>query len=213
MAAALLVLIASTWLPIAHASLRHAARKSQQTLVRFGSALPFLADLDGDKAADRVKLSSNGFAKTVDIKFANLRTSEFSFAANTCDEGTLVAKDIDGDGDIDLIWLANRYKQNAVVLINDGKGDFTRAEDNAPYAAALDRLVSSSDPTDQDSVQAGKQTLSLTSSSSPDIAASASSWLRCPTFQSVSFAGAEGFTNRSAFLSYIHKRGPPRILS
>src|SRR5215471_9970545 len=60
--------------------------------------------------------------------------------------GRLISKDIDGDGDLDLIWIGANEQRSAVVLVNDGAGDFTEAKDNAPYAAALEALLSSDDP-------------------------------------------------------------------
>ena len=208
-AAALALLTVITWVPITRGSSRDARRILQRLPVLSGSMLPFLADLDGDFAADSVKLSSNGFDKTIDIKFANLRTREFSFAAKSVEQGTLIAKDIDGDGDLDLIWITGRNQKTAVVLINDGKGDFTKASDNAPYAPALNALLSSSDPSNQNSLQAGHQVLSLSSSSSPDIGAGAASKFTVPTIRAECFVGFNGFGNLLAFLSYLHKRGPP----
>jgi len=211
--AGLMGLIAVTWLPIDRASAGYPPQKPQRFPTLFASGLPVQADLDGDKATDSVKLSSNNLNKTIDIRFANLRTSEFRFAADTSDPGTLVAKDIDGDGDVDLIWLEGRDQKTAIVLINDGKGDFTQAKDNTPYASALNALLSSSDPSDQPSLQTASQILSLTSSPFPDIGLNAGSGLYYSRLQTVALVSFNGFSNRAAFLSYLHKRGPPLILS
>lgn len=208
-----MALIALTWLPIGRASAGCSPQKTPRVPTLYASGLPVLADLDGDKATDSVKLSSNNLNKTIDIRFANLRTSQFRFAANTSDPGTLVAKDIDGDGDLDLIWLEGRDQKTAIVLINDGKGDFTQAKDNTPYASALNALLSNSDPSDQPSLQTASQILSLTSSSFPDVGLNAGSGLDYSTLQTVALVGFSGFANRSAFLSYLHKRGPPLVLS
>ena len=212
-AAGLVLLFVIAGLPVVRASDSLRPRKSHSHSL--GGVLPeasLLADLDGDCAIDSVKLSSNGLEKSIVIKFANRRISEFSFAANISDPGTLVAKDIDRDGDVDLIWLGNRDQKNAVILINDGQGEFTRTTDNAPYASELRALVSG-DPPEQDSAQANHHDGSLTSSSFSDIGLITSSLLLRPEIQFASFFGAAGFTNRAAFLNYLHKRGPPLILS
>ena len=209
----LLILVALSWVPLGRASSLRSCRRSYSFPSDFRPTLAVLADFDGDRAIDNIKLHSNGFDKIIDIKFANLRTAEFRFAATSLDQGALIAKDIDGDGDVDLVWVAGRHKNTAVVLINDGKGDFTRAKENAPYATALNELLDSSDPSDQNSLQAGHQILSLASSSFPHIslpmagrfAGPTGYWVRCFSFN--------GFADRSAFLSYLHKRGPPTILS
>jgi len=172
-----------------------------------------MADFDGDEAIDSVKLHSNGFDKIIDIKFADLRTTEFSFAATSLDQGALIAKDIDDDGDMDLVWVAGRDKNTAVVLINDGKGDFTQAKNNTPYASELNALLDSSDPSDQHSLQAGHQIFSLTSSSFSDISLPIGNGFAGPTNYETRFISFNGFADRSAFLSYLHKRGPPLILS
>ena len=212
-AVGLIALIAIAWLPVVHASASPVTRKLQTISIQSWSSWPIQTDLDGDYALDRVKVSSSGFDKTVDIKFGNLRISEFSFVANTPDRGTLIARDIDGDGDVDLIWVANREQRSAVVLINDGKGDFTKAKDNSLYATELTALLYCSDPTDQSSLQNAHHGLSLLSSSFSGIGPIAGGWLPCPTIQAISFVGANGFSNRAAFLSYLHKRGPPLIIS
>lgn len=170
-----------------------------------------LADLDRDFKADRAILRSNGFQKTIDIRFANLRTRAFSFVTPSQDQGKLVTEDIEHDGDVDLIWIG--AQKGAVVLINDGKGDFTEAKDNAPYAAELNALLRSGDSSDPASLQAADDSHPLVSSPFSDIAAAAAGRFICPTIRSASFAGVDPCNHQSPFLGDPHKRGPPLILS
>lgn len=176
-------------------------------------ALPIPADLDGDSAPDSVKLRSDGVDKTIDIQFANLRTSRFRFASASLDSGRLIASDIDGDGDVDLIWVAGRDLKSAVVLLNNGKGDLTQVNDNSPYADRLNGLLSASDPSDQRSFQAGQANISLTSPSFPDITFTPANRFAGPAVYLERITGFNGFNDRSAFLSYLHKRGPPLVFS
>jgi hypothetical protein len=179
----------------------------------FLPALPVLADLDGDQAADSINLHSSGFDKTVGIKFANFRISEFSFVSTSIERGRLIANDIDGDGDVDLIWIAGRDRKGAVVLINNGRGDFTQAKDSAPYTSELNALLNSNDPSDQHSLQAGHQIVSLTSPSFSVIDLTSASAFALPESNSSLRIPFNGLGSRSAFLSYLHKRGPPAIFS
>ena len=199
--------------PLAHASLHDTTKHPPKSAALSVRNLPVVYDLDGDFRSDRVSLQSNGFDKSISIKFGNARNAELGFTARSADRGTLVADDIDHDGDLDLIWVGSSERETAVIWINDGKGDFTEARDNAPYASELDSLLSSSDPSDQRSLQAGRQTYSLTSSSSPDIGLAVASRFACPIIHLASFAGFHGLAHRQPFLAYLHKRGPPVILS
>jgi FG-GAP-like repeat len=209
-AATIIALIVLSWVLIGRASSRDA--RGSRPPIPYGWALPISVDLDGDYVADSVNLRSNGFDKTIDISFGNLRTSEVSFAAKSADHGKLVVRDIDGDGDLDLIWVPDHDQKTAVVLINDGKGDFDEAKDNTPYASQLNALLSG-DSSDEHSLQAGHQIYSLSSSSFREIAFTEINRSVCATIRLISFAGFNAFGNRSAFLSYLRKRGPPLILS
>ena len=177
------------------------------------SALPVLADLDGDYAPDSVKLRSDGVDKTIYIQFANLRTSRFCFASGSVDSGRLVATDIDGDGNVDLIWVAGRDLKSAVVLLNNGKGDLTQARDNSPYTDQLNALFNSGDSSDQRFFQASRSSISLTSPSFSDITLTPANRFACPRGYLERITGFNGFNDRSAFLSYLHKRGPPLVFS
>lgn len=212
-AAVLMALIALSWAPLAHAYLHDTPKTPPSSTFLSARYLPVAYDLDGDFRSDRVSLQSNGFYKTISIKFGNSRFSELGFTASSADRGTLVADDIDHDGDLDLIWVGSSGQETAVVWINDGNGDFTEAKDNAPYLSELNALLSSSDPSDQNSLQAGRQIYSLTSSSFAGIYLAVARRFDCPAIHLASFAGFDGFANRSGFLAYLRKRGPPLILS
>ena len=208
-----MALIGLSWVPLAHASLHDTLRPRPRSTVLSLRDLPVVSDLDGDFRGDRVSLESTGFYKTISIKFGNARHSVFGFNASSADRGTLIADDIDRDGDVDLIWLGSSGQKAAVVWINDGKGDFTEAPDNTLYSSELNALLSTSDPSDQHSLQAGRQTYSLTSSSFPDIGLALASRFGCPTIHLASLAGFDGFATQQGFLAYLRKRGPPLILS
>jgi len=211
--AVLMALIVLSWVPLAPASLHDQPKSPPKSSISSALELPATYDLDGDFRGDRVRLLSNGFHKTISIKFSNARITELGFTASSADSGALIADDIDHDGDLDLIWIGSSVQRTAVVFINDGKGDFAEAKDNAPYASELNALLSSSDPSDEKSLQAGRQTYSLTSSSFPDIGLAVTHRFGYPTIHLFSFAGPDGLANRSALLSYLRKRGPPLILS
>ena len=209
----LMALIMVSCVPFAHASLPNAREPRPRPTVVSVRDLPVVYDLDGDFRGDQVSLQSNGFHKTISIKFGNARYSVLGFNASSSDRGTLIADDIDHDGDVDLIWVGSSEKKTAVVWINDGKGDFTEAKNNAPYLTELNTLLSSTDPSDPRSLHAGRRTHSLTSSSFPDLGLAIAGRFPWPTAQLASFAGFDIFHGQQGFLAYLRKRGPPLILS
>lgn len=173
---------------------------------------PAAYELDADFKADQVIFEPNGFAKTISIKFGNLQNKEFAFTTSTDDDGNLVAGDIDRDGDVDLIWVGSRDRNNAVVLINRGDGNFVEAADNTPYASDLDGLFDpgSSHPR---SVKKHHKSSSLTSSSFSDLALDLEFRFRAPAVQPNYVATVERVAYRRALLTHVPKRGPPAILS
>jgi hypothetical protein len=200
-----------SWAPVTNAV--QATKAVRPAAILLTRNFPLTFDLDGDLWTDHVSLISNGFNKTIRIKFGNSRDSDLTFTANSVELGTLVASDIDHDGDIDLIWLSGPEQTDAIVWINGGKGDFSEAQDNTPYLAELKALVSDGGSPDQHSLGKGQPGSSVTSSSFHDVPPASASRLMGPSVQEVIFLGFNGFANRSAFLSYLHKRGPPVVLS
>jgi hypothetical protein len=169
--------------------------------------------LDRDLIADRVELQSMGFEKHVRVLFGNQRKQELGFSTSSEDYGNLVAGDIDHDGDIDLIWVGAAAQRHAVILINQGEGNFAEAGDNAPFSSELDELFNIGDPPDKRLVKRHRKSSSLTSSTFSDIAPGVTSELNVTTVNRLSITPLERKADRLAFLSNDPKRGPPSILS
>lgn len=170
-------------------------------------------NLDKDRVADRVTLESNGFEKTIDIRFGNSRNQHLRFSTGSNEDGRLVAGDIDRDGDVDLVWLGAAEPNRAVVLLNQGEGDFAESSDNAPYASELNDLFNLGDPTDKRLVKHSRKSSTLTSSTCSDIAPGLTADLRVPAVKSDSVNGAQPMGCGLAFLTNDPERGPPSILS
>ena len=75
-------------------------------------------DFDADAAQDRATLQSDGFDKTIRLRFGDARRADLAFATGSADGGNLVAGDIDRDGDVDLVWVGSSTR-DAVVLLNE----------------------------------------------------------------------------------------------
>ena len=196
---------AHPWRPHAHKA------HSQPTNSQPG--LPTAYELDTDCKADRVTLQSNGFDKTIGIRFGNLRSKELSFTTSDDDGGNLIAGDIDRDGDVDLIWVGSADRNNTVVWINQGEGNFAEASDNALYSSEIDELFDTGDAPYKRLVKHRRKSSSLTSSSFSDIGLGLESRFYALTVQKHSLATVERVADRLAILTHVRKRGPPSILS
>jgi hypothetical protein len=192
---------------------RHHTYKNTSQVSNSRLGLSSAYELDADLRVDRVTLQSNGFDKTIRIKFGNLRNEEFGFTTRSDDGGNLVAGDIDRDGDVDLIWVGSSDRNNAVVLINQGEGNFAEVSDSSSYSSELDELFNSGDPEGKRSVKRLRKSFSLISSSFSDLGPGLEVWLHAPTIQKHTVATVERVVDGLAILTNIRKRGPPAILS
>jgi hypothetical protein len=192
---------------------RHHTRKthSQATKAPLPSAAAY--ELDTDFKGDRVTLQSNGVDKRISIRFGNRRDKELGFTTRSDDGGNLVAGDIDRDGDVDLIWVGSADRKNAVVLINQGEGNFAEVSDNAPYSSELDELFNTGDSPHQRSLKKHRKNSSLVSSSFSDIDLGLEIRFHAPTVQKHSVSAVERVADRQAILTDVSPRGPPSILS
>ena len=89
------------------------------------NASQVLADLDDDGIADRAALSVSGLQQSIELHLS--RTDEFSalpFSPATDESGSLLPRDVDNDGDIDLLWKGFRHPNEVLIWLNDGSGRF-----------------------------------------------------------------------------------------
>jgi hypothetical protein len=204
----LIALFAFSCVARSHAS-QHQHHKHR---VNFTAPTAPVYQLDGDLIADRVTLESNGVEKKISIRFGNLRRQEVGFTTETPDVGALVAGDIDRDGDIDIVWVANGTQQSAVVLINQGEGNFVEAE-NAPFLTELDGLFNSGVPPDKRLTQHRRKQASLPSSSFSDVAPQSEIAFKTPTTTSSHILDSPRTTDQPGFLTRLRGRAPPSLLN
>lgn len=94
--------------------------------MRFGQALT-LADFDHDGKLDRARLASTGLHRSIEIR--PTRTGQISwlhFETRNNTPGSLFSKDLDNDGNTDLIWTDLLHTDAIVVWSGDGTGRFER---------------------------------------------------------------------------------------
>jgi len=92
-------------------------------------------DFDGDGYADIANVFNYGAVGTHGVQFKlNNQNGGFTHVStmSTTDQGTsllhinsMAVGDYDGDGDEDLIVAGSRWNQKAIILENDGSGNFT----------------------------------------------------------------------------------------
>jgi hypothetical protein len=124
LATSLLILVAL----VGVVSITRAERSSlAQPRIRYGTRLA-LADLDGDNLVDKAELGGTGLSKNIRLRLS--RTGQFSvltFDTSSLDRGSLLAQDVNDDGEVDLIWTDLVHPDEVVIWLNNGLGRFERA--------------------------------------------------------------------------------------
>lgn len=212
-AATLIALFLLSCVPRAYAyhdHLRKSSRRPSNLANNSGNAV---CDFDADVRQDRIRLQSNGYNKTIQIRFGNARKLELQFSARTFDSGSLVTRDIDRDGDVDLVWLAASDRKNAVVWINDGDGNFEAVSDNSAYTSELDDLFNSNDPSGNPNVKRGRKSSVLASASFHDVGLPLLIQIQDRSATVVPVSCPERPIIEWQVSSYLRKRGPPVLPS
>jgi len=193
------------------ASRAHVRPHAHEPHSRLNSVVPF--ESDSHHHSNLATLESNGFDKKISIKFGDLRGKELSFITSSENAGRLVATDIDCDGDVDFIWVGSADRNNAVVLINEGEGNFAAVSDNSAYASELDELFNSSDSPGKKSLKKHRRSSSLISSHFSDLGLAAETLFHAPKIEQHSALPTGRVADRLTILANVRKRGPPSILS
>ena len=175
-----------------------------------GLAAP--SDLDADLRSDRLTLHANSNERTISIRFGDARSSQISFGAGTDDPGNLITRDIDHDGDVDLVWVGRANPQRAVILINNGDGNFVEAADNSPYASELDELFGTVDPYGNLKLKRGRKSSTLTSTGFHEVGLPLFTQFQC-TATGRATVSIQCLSPQSPFACCVRKRGPPVVLS
>ena len=91
---------------------------------------PVFSDFDGDNKVDQAELFSNGTQKRIHVTLGQFAWKSLSFDSGVMDRGRLVSRDIDSDGDTDLIWVSENYPKKFITWLGDGRGNFELAQES-----------------------------------------------------------------------------------
>jgi len=97
---------------------------------------PLLSDFDSDNKLDQATLSSEGSLKRIHIGFGKSAWSSLTFDSTVTEPGGLFSGDIDDDGDIDLVWIAESSGKS-VTWLGDGHGNFSLDRERKVDVVAL----------------------------------------------------------------------------
>jgi len=113
------------------------------TFLHFGQSQA-VADFDGDHRLDLATLTWVGRDKSLEIYLSHTKARTLvHFSTQSIDCGSLFTKDIDNDGDNDLVWTDLLHPDDVVVWVDDGTGRFDRVstEEHAPEFVLTDGPV------------------------------------------------------------------------
>jgi len=170
------------------------------------SRAPVLSDFDSDNKLDQATLSSEGSLKRIHIGFGKSAWSSLTFDSTVAEPGGLFSGDIDDDGDIDLVWIAESSGKS-VTWLGDGHGNFSLDRDRKVDVVAL---LGNAQPrlNDNGGGREAQATLSTTNLFVPRTF-EYHSYLPC---RAVTLAN-DTLAAPTPFFAVVQERGPPSQLS
>jgi FG-GAP repeat protein len=189
--------------PVFAASRPEAVRGSRIQIV------PLFSDFDGDNKLDHATISSEGISKRIRIVFGKSVWSQLSFESNSSEQGRLTSADVDGDGDADLVWIAQSTGE-FVTLLGDGRGNFAIRRNSAAEVDVLRALLGedashvtdAADDPEPPAVAAGSNIIAARTA------------VHDPSLQpELFFLSPPARAPCAAFFSAVRQRGPPSRLS
>lgn len=110
-----------------------------------------IADFDGDHQADLARVNrtagSGGYSIDLQLSTGYLRTIPLSAGRSGL---SIEARDVDGDGDVDLVVRSQWLRQPVAVFLNDGHGSFSRAAPSLFPSAFAERSTGWAAGTNED---------------------------------------------------------------
>lgn len=86
-----------------------------------------LFDLDGDNRIDQATLDVGRGQPSIELQLSRTgQVTVLQLGTTSGPHGSLIGQDIDGDGDIDLIWQGGLQPQDLIIWLGDGTGQFER---------------------------------------------------------------------------------------
>jgi hypothetical protein len=174
---------------------------------------PVFSDFDGDNKVDQAELFSNGTQKRIHVTLGKFAWKSLSFDSGVTERGSLVSRDIDSDGDTDLLWVSENYHKKFVTWLGDGRGNFELAQQSEQQLGSLKSILwSDAESRLTDSANSHGLLCILLTTSLATFRNTAAFRAKVPSLER-SFSGTETTGVFAPFLSVIRKRGPPPRLS
>jgi hypothetical protein len=176
-------------------------------------SVPLFSDFDGDNKVDQAELLSNGTQKRIHVSLGTFVWKFLSFDPGLLERGSLVSRDIDSDGDTDLVWVSENYPRTFVTWLGDGRGNFELAPESEQQLRRLKSLLWNDAELRLTGKTDGPGSVCIL------LTTSLAAYHNTVAFQcSVpslkrSFSGSETPGDSVPLLSVIRKRGPPSRLS
>jgi hypothetical protein len=127
----LISLVALVVAPFAHSSFASNPNPIPPVAHRERSApaslRPVLGDFDGDRRIDLAEIHASGAHRCIRVRYGDSRENHIELPGTIQTQGTLLARDINGDNRTDLIWISVR-SEPAMVWFGDGPGHFSKAD-------------------------------------------------------------------------------------
>ncbi len=182
----------------------------------FGGTRWTIADFDGDGRPDvltaRPDLAGNRFHHNIEIQLSSGRRGVVTFAVEGLQSELagiqVIARDVDGDRDVDLVFSTAVSHHPIGVWINDGGGRFAPSSDPAVMS-----LLQSVRATTEVSVPDPAQTLVFLPRAPSPSPSPATTISGAPEPATSSPFPGRGVDNRGLlFAASLHSRAPPALL-
>jgi hypothetical protein len=169
------------------------------------SLRPVLGDFDGDSRIDLAEIHLSGTHRCIRVRYGDSRENHLELPGTIQTQGTLLARDINGDNRTDLIWIFSVRSEPAMVWLGDGPGHFSKADGRDIESLRAELLANSDLAETEDSTE--RQIGLTTDPISCEPADSAGLDREILDIACNAYGNQPSVAER--YLSYLQERGPP----